>query len=46
METEREMTERWVKEAEFAIKNKLKTLAYIFALIVLIITVIWYFVKY
>ncbi|MEK6937077.1 MAG: hypothetical protein AABW58_03330 [Nanoarchaeota archaeon] len=43
METEREMTERWVREAEYAIKSKFRKFLYIFALVVLIFLFIWFF---
>ncbi len=42
METEREMTERWIKEAEFAIKSKFRKFIYLVALIVLVFLLIWY----
>mgnify|MGYP001598550790 FL=1 len=46
METEREMTERWIKETEYAVKNKIKTIIYIIILVVLASAFIWYSVKY
>jgi len=42
METEREMTERWVKETEYAIKGFRKFI-YFLALIILIFLFIRYF---
>lgn len=45
METEREMTERWVKEAEYAIKSKLRKISYLVAIVVLIFVFLWYFKK-
>ena len=42
METEREMTERAVKELEYAFKRNLK---YVLGLLVLIIVIIWLIVK-
>ena len=38
METDREMTERWVKEVEYALRKNLK---YFLGFIVLVIVVIW-----